>query len=33
MVLLEKSHYDKVIVPLKSVCINNLFARSVVEHK
>jgi len=33
MVLLEKSHYDKVIVPLQSVCINNLFARSVVEHK
>jgi len=33
MVLLEKNHYDKVFVLLQSACINNLFARSVVEHK
>jgi len=33
MVLLEKKDYDKVINPLKSVSINNLFARAVVEQK
>jgi hypothetical protein len=31
MVLLDKEHYEKVIEPLKSVAINHLFARAVVE--
>jgi len=31
MILLEESAYDKVVVPLKSVTINNLFARAVIE--
>ena len=33
MILLEKGDYDKVIKPLQSVTINNLFARAVVEKK
>jgi GNAT superfamily N-acetyltransferase len=32
MILLDNSAYDKVIKPLNKVYINNLFARSVVEH-
>jgi GNAT superfamily N-acetyltransferase len=32
MILLEKKEYYKVIEPLKTVTINNLFARSVVEY-
>ncbi len=32
MKLLEKSNYSKLIEPLNRVTINNLFARSVIEH-
>jgi GNAT superfamily N-acetyltransferase len=31
MVLLDKSNYGKVLRPLKTVTINNLFARAVIE--
>ncbi|MFA5804320.1 MAG: GNAT family N-acetyltransferase [Melioribacteraceae bacterium] len=33
MKLLEKEDYTKLTEPLKKVTINNLFARSVIEHK
>jgi len=33
MKLLEKEHYTKLTQPFKKVTINNLFARSVIEHK
>lgn len=33
MKLLEKQHYSKLVEPLQKVAFNNLFARSVVEHK
>jgi len=32
MILLEKEKYGKLIEPLKTVTINNLFARSVIEN-
>jgi len=33
MLLLDKNHYEKVIEPLRSVSINHLFARAVVERR
>jgi hypothetical protein len=33
MKLLGQNNYDKLIIPLKEVTINNLFARSVIEKK
>jgi hypothetical protein len=33
MILLDKNHYDKVIIPLQSVSINKLFARAVAEKR
>ena len=33
MILLDRKEYNKIIDPLKSVTVNNLFARSVVEQK
>ncbi len=33
MILLDKNDYEKVVTNLKEVTINNLFARSVIEHK
>ena len=33
MKLLEKEDYTKLTEPIKKVTINNLFARSVIEHK
>ncbi|MGB4848789.1 MAG: GNAT family N-acetyltransferase [Saprospiraceae bacterium] len=33
MKLLEKEEYNKLTEPFKKVTINNLFARSVIEHK
>lgn len=33
MILLERENYHKVIESIRSVAINHLFARSVIEHK